>query len=58
MAREAGAHATRSKTNLISGMHKEGDTAIFVLRAASVPEAEECYSCNDDKSNPGDADAS
>jgi hypothetical protein len=39
-------------------MHKEGDTAIFVLRAASVPEAEECYSCNDDKSNRGDADAS
>ncbi len=58
MAREAGAHETGSKLNLISGMHKEGDTAITLLRAALASEAEECYSCYDDKSKPGDADAS
>jgi hypothetical protein len=57
MAREARAHEIGSKLNLISGMHKEGNTAITLLRA-SVSEAEECYSCYDDKSKPGDADAS
>ena len=57
MAREARAHEIGSKLNLISGMHKEGNTAITLLRA-SASEAEECYSCYDDKSKPGDADAS